>query len=334
MIVLSLVFSAVLLYILFRQIPAGDFSGMLTSLQLPALFGYLAVSLFAAFLRAWRYRILLRPVTIGWGDMMIVTLVRNAFDDLLPARIGSLSYIYVLNDRLEKPFENAASSFVTAFVFDFLTIAPFFVLAIGFVGFSEAGVFPVAAISGAALFFGIFVFIAWKIDVLIKIVRNIAAALVGHKARARRPAVDRALRKLDQTAVLLKQTRERGVYPAVFVLSFFIRLGKYISLFLLLFAVLHGQGVAWAHLSFWKTVLGLDGAELTAALPIKGLAGFGTWESAWAATMRLMRFDPRLAILSGLGIHLITNVFEYALAIFGLVVLAFRLKRDRIVRNS
>ncbi|MHB8055834.1 MAG: lysylphosphatidylglycerol synthase transmembrane domain-containing protein [Candidatus Aminicenantales bacterium] len=334
MIVLSLVLSAVLLYILFLQIPAGDFSGMLASMSLPAVLGYAALSLFSAFLRAWRYRVLLRPATIGWGDMMIVTLVRNAFDDLLPARIGSLSYIYVLNDRLEKPFENAASSFIVAFVLDFATIAPFFILAIGFVGFSEAGIPAAAAISVAAVFFLFFILVVWKIDVLVKFVRNIASALAEKTALVRRPAVTRAFENLDQTIVLLKQTRERGLTPAMFILSLLIRLGKYVSLFILLFAVLHGQGVAWADLSFWKTVLGLNGAELTAALPVKGLAGFGTWESAWVATMHLMRFDPRLAILSGLGIHLVTNVFEYTLAISCLFLLAFRRKRGRMVRNS
>jgi len=110
-------------------------------------------------------------------------------------------------------------------------------------------------------------------------------------------------------------------------------LGKYLSLFILLYAVLRSEGVAWSGMSFWKTVLGLTGAEMTSALPIKGLAGFGTWESAWSAALLWMGFDPRLAVLSGLGVHLVTNLFEYALALGSLAVLAFRRKRDRMGRN-
>jgi hypothetical protein len=78
-------------------------------------------------------------------------------------------------------------------------------------------------------------------------------------------------------------------------------------------------------LSFWKTILGTTGAELTSALPVKGLGGFGTWESAWALTFRLMDFDPELAILSGIGVHLLTNLFEYTLGIAAVLVLVFPL---------
>jgi len=307
----------------------------MSSLYLPPLLAYMAISITTAFLRAWRYRILLRPVPIRWRDIMIVTLVRNAFDDLLPARIGSLSYIWVLNDRLEKPFENAASSFVIAFIYDFLTLGPFVLLALLAVGGGgAAGISTGAMVAAAAAFFAVVVLIAWKIAFFVRLARNIAFALVKRTRWIRRPAVLGAFDSLDQTVDVLKKKPGRGVRPAVFLLSFFVRLGKYVSLFVLLFAVLRSQGVSWDDLSFWKTVLGLTGAEMTAALPVKGLAGFGTWESAWTAALQWMRFEPRLAILSGLGIHLVTNLFEYTLALSGLAVLAFRRKRDRINRNS
>lgn len=334
LIVLSLVLSVVLLWILFRQLPAGDFSGMISSLFLPALFAYMAVNLFTAFLRSWRYRILLRPVKIGWGDIMIATLVRNAFDDLLPARIGSLSYVYVLNDRLEKPFENSASSFVIALIYDFLTLGPFVLLALLIVGGGITGLSIGAVLAAAVLFFAVISLVAWRIAFFFRLARNIAFALMKRTRWISRPSIVRAFENLDQTVVLLNRKWDRGVRPAVFLLSFIIRFFKYLSLFILLYAVLRNQGVAWGQMSFWKTVLGLTGAEMTAIFPIKGLAGFGTWESAWVAALQWMRFDPRLAILSGLGIHLVTNIFEYALAIGGLVFLAFRRKRDRMSRNS
>ena len=81
-------------------------------------------------------------------------------------------------------------------------------------------------------------------------------------------------------------------------------------------------GFGFADLSFWKLILGITGAELTSALPVKGLAGFGTWESAWALTFGLMSIDQRFAVLSGLGVHLVTNLFEYSLGIGSLLILA------------
>lgn len=334
LILLSVVLSIFLLFSLFRRVAPGEFWRMLVSISLPPLLAYMAINLTATFLRAWRYKILLRPVEIGWGEILIVTLVRNAFDDLLPARIGSLSYIYVLNDRLEKPFENAASSFAVAFIFDFLTLAPFVILALWMVGFGTSEIAAGAWLATAAVFSLIFALAAWKIGLLVRLVRKIAWALVQKTKWASRPAILRAFENLDRTAVVLERSRKQGVYAPVFLLSLLLRLGKYGSLFFLFFAVLRSQGVAWEGMSFWKTVLGLTGAELTSALPVKGLAGFGTWESAWAAALQWMKFDPRLAVLSGLGIHLVTNVFEYGLGLSGLAVLAFRRKRDRIARIS
>ncbi|MBN1940369.1 MAG: flippase-like domain-containing protein [Candidatus Aminicenantes bacterium] len=330
--VLSAALSVLLLIALFRRIDPGDYGRMLASVHLPSLLAYMAVNLAGAALRAWRYRILLRPVPVGWGEILTATLVRNAFVDLLPARIGALSYVYVLNDRLEKPFGDTASSFAVSFVFDFLTLAPFVLLAAWIVGFSAAGIPAAALIAAAAAFFIISALVAWKIAVLVRLGAGLLRSGMKKTAAARRPSVIRAFENLDRAAEALEKTRKRGAYPSVFLLSLLIRLAKYGSLFFLFFAVLRSQGISWEGMSFWKTVLGLTGAELTSALPVKGLAGFGTWESAWAAALQWMKFDPRLAVLSGLGIHLITNLFEYGLGLSALGHLAFRRKRDKIAR--
>ena len=107
---LSLALSVLLLAVLVRQLRAGDLPRTLARIFLPALAVYAALTLLSAGLRALRYRWLLRPRRISAPDIVLVTLVRNAFDDLLPARLGSLSYIYMLNKRLGFSFESAAAS--------------------------------------------------------------------------------------------------------------------------------------------------------------------------------------------------------------------------------
>jgi hypothetical protein len=93
----------------------------------------------------------------------------------------------------------------------------------------------------------------------------------------------------------------------------------------LLFSLLRSHGFSIKNLSIWKTILGITGAELTSALPIKGIAGFGTWESAWALTFRMMNFDQEIAIISGIGVHLLTNLFEYTLGIVAILILVIPL---------
>jgi uncharacterized membrane protein YbhN (UPF0104 family) len=104
---------------------------------------------------------------------------------------------------------------------------------------------------------------------------------------------------------------------------------KYLSLFFLLYALLGSRGFLLEPANFWKCVLGLTGAELTSALPVKGLAGFGTWESAWALTLGFLGFDAQTAILSGIGVHLVTNLAEYGLGIGSILILLIPFLRER-----
>jgi hypothetical protein len=128
--------------------------------------------------------------------------------------------------------------------------------------------------------------------------------------------------KFRATITSLREARKRRIDLPLFFLSFLIRLGKYVSIYFLLFALLRSHGYSLSTFSFWKLILGITGAELTSILPVKGLAGFGTWESAWALTFSLMSFDQNLAIISGIGVHLITNLLEYSLGIGSLLILA------------
>lgn len=322
-IMLSAAVSLVLLWFLFSQIQTEDIVSTLTHIYFPALFIYMAVALLGAWLRAWRYKWLLRPQAISWGNILLVTFIRNSLIDLLPARIGSLSFIYVLNKRLGYAFETATSTFVVAFILDFLTLSPFLVAAILAVGLGSDLISGPALLSVSLAFFGLIFLALWKIvplaRFLLKVYNRILILLRAQEKKFARLSLD----KFELTIRSLSLIRQRPAFFPVFLLSLSIRLAKYGSVYLLFFGVLRSHGISLSDLSFWVFILGISGAELTTALPVKGLAGFGTWESAWALTFRLMGFDARLAILSGIAVHLITNIFEYALGIGSILVLAF-----------
>ncbi|MGB8952473.1 MAG: lysylphosphatidylglycerol synthase transmembrane domain-containing protein [Candidatus Aminicenantales bacterium] len=332
-ITLSAALSIFLLWYLFSQIKAEDLTRTLSRIYYPPLFAYMAVNLMATWLRAWRYKWLLQPQAIGWGNIFMVTFIRNCFDDLLPARIGSLSYIYVLNRRLNFPFESATSTFVVAFVFDFLTLSPFLILALLAVGFGSAPFSGTSLLFLSLLFFLAIFIILWKLvplsRFLLKIYQAFLTALKVHRRKWANGSVEKAHVILQS----LSQIQARKIYFPLFFLSLLIRLGKYVSIYFLLFALLRSHGFSLQNLSIWKTILGLTGAELTSALPIKGIAGFGTWESAWAFSFKLMNFEPRLAILSGITIHLLTNLFEYSLGIVSIAILALPLVKKWKRRN-
>src|SRR4030042_4732209 len=99
-IILSVLVSAGLLWLLLSNVKTEDIIRTVSRIYVPALLTYMAMALTAAWLRAWRYKLLLRPQPISWPNMFLVTFIRNSLIDLLPARLGSLSYIYRLKQRL------------------------------------------------------------------------------------------------------------------------------------------------------------------------------------------------------------------------------------------
>ena len=321
-ILISIALSILLLSLLFSQIKAEDFIETLKNISFPSLVVYMILALICAWLRAWRYKLFLKPEPIGWGNIMLATFIRNSFVDLLPARAGSLSLIYVLNRRLGFSFEAATSTFISAFVYDFLTLSPFLVMAIMAVGLGSASISNAALLAVASAFFLVVLGIAWKTPQFFAVIVKFYRALLLRLNQEEKTWARASLIKFQETVIQLKLIQEKRMAVPFFILSLGIRFTKYVSVYFLLYSLLRSHGFALRTLSFWKLILGITGAELTSALPVKGLAGFGTWESAWALTFRLMDFDPRLAILSGMGVHLLSNIFEYSLGIAAIIILA------------
>lgn len=321
--ILSILLSVFLLGFLLSHITTDDLIQTFSNIFYPALFAFVAISLFASVLRAWRYKWLLNPNPISFGNILLVTFIRNLFVDLLPARIGSLSYVYVLNKRLKYPFEQAASTFVVAFVFDFLTLSPFLILSILIVGLGDTSVSILPLLLLASVFLLLIYLVLYQIIPLTKIFFRVYVYLLKSFGLEAKTWAETSRNKIQLTIHGLRHIKNRKIQWPLFFLSLLIRAGKYGSLYFLLLSLLHNHGFSLANLSLWKTILGITGAELTGALPIKGIAGFGTWESGWALAFQLMDFDQKIAILSGIGVHLISNLFEYSLGILSILILTF-----------
>ncbi len=335
-VLLSVVIAVLLMWVLFREIDPEDVKKTLLGLSLPALGAFIAVHLFAVWLRAWRYKLLLRPHPCSWSGIILATLVRNSFDDLLPARIGSLSYIYILNQRLGIAFESAASSFVVAFVLDFLTLGPFLIIAVLAVGAGKLRLSGAALAAPALGFFALTVLILWKLAPITRLAGRACRYAFRGLSLSEKPWAKTVLDKIELVRESLDRARRPGLMSVVLVQSFFIRLAKYVSIYFLLWGFLGSHGYRLTDISFWRTNLGLTGAEFTAIFPVKGLGGFGTWEMAWTVTFQLLGFPVVLAAdklflikSTGLGVHLTTNLLEYGLGLAGILLLLLPYLRRR-----
>lgn len=313
--------SVVLILILLSKIETKDFLYTLSHIFLPALLAFFAISLLGTVLRAWRYKLLLYPQKISWGNIFLVTFIRNLFVDLLPVRIGSLSYIYILNKRLNVSFNTATSSFVVAFVYDLISLSPFLILAIIAVGLGTTSISTPLMLLFSILFLVIMLVIYWQLLGLCRILITIYRIFLRIIKSDQKKWAVVSIEKLQLTITDISHIRKRRTDLPVFLLSIGIRMAKYGALYILLFALLQVHGYTLGSLSIWKTILSITGAEMTGFLPIKGIGGFGTWESAWAGMQTLLGFELQTAVLSS-GIHLVTNLFEYILGLLSILYLA------------
>lgn len=325
--ILSILISIFLIWLLLSKIETGDLLNTLKNIHYPALLAFMIIALISSGLRAWRYKLLLKPHPISWKNILLVTFIRNLFVDLFPARLGSLSYIYVINRRMKFPFETAASSFVLAVIFDFFTLSPFLIFSIFIIGLGSSAVSSTLFLI-ISIFFFLTIFLAlWLLIPLAKhFLKLYIYSLKLFRVDKKIWAV-KSKKSIEKTIEELSATKKRRIYWPVFSISLALRLTKYGALYFLLYSILSSHGFNLPDLNFFKTILGITGAELTSILPIKGIGGFGTWESAWVLTFKLMNFQPQLAIISGIGIHLITNLFEYILGILSIIIISLPFKK-------
>jgi len=133
--------------------------------------------------------------------------------------------------------------------------------------------------------------------------------------------------KLILTGKQLADLGNRGIGGRLFLLSLGIRLSKYVSLFFLFYAVVRSLGISFHALNPFTVFSGTAFTEVSSLLPIQGLAGIGTWEATWAAVFSFFGFDKQMAILSGFGVHWVTQITEYTLGILSLLILFIPLNK-------
>ncbi len=318
--VASLVISAGLLVFLFRYIDVKALKNLFLHLYIPALLIYFALLVCGIIFRTWRYKLMLPGVSIGFLGLAGVTMIRNLFVDFLPARIGELSFIWVLNKRYKVAVELGGSAFVGAFVFDLIALFPLLVVAISLspLHAQEVGKWLMVLFSGAFVFLGAVIVFAKRIlPVFIAWARW--PRVMGFMKRVH--IVHVVYEKIMETAEQLVILSKRGIGGRLFLLSLGVRLSKYISLFFLFYAVVRSMGITFQQLNPFTIFSGTAFTEVSSLLPIQGLASMGTWEATWAAVFIFFGFSKETAILSGIGVHWITQVTEYSIGILSMILL-------------
>jgi uncharacterized membrane protein YbhN (UPF0104 family) len=296
----------VIIIVFFNDISLMDIKTNFLKIPFGYLLLFMLLTLVATVLRTYKYYILLAK-KLSLTDLFLITLVRNCTVDLLPGRAAALMFYSWLTKRKGIKWEEGASSFVVSVFYDALALA---VMLGGLMAFLKTGFNPLPIYMAMGFIFILSFIMIFFADIFTGFALN-------KKILHRFPKLETFVANIHK---YLQEHKGNGERLRLFLLSFVIRLLKYIYVYILFEGVVH-IGVGMQEFSLFS--FGLAGTELSSLFPIQGPGGFGTWELAFAVIFEALKVPAANIKEAGFVIHITTQVWEYSIGLIALAWLFF-----------
>lgn len=252
------------------------------------------------FLRTLRFCILINR-EIKFLDMFKIVCLHNMLNNLLPARTGELSFIYLLKKFHNKNVEKGFAILITARVFDCLSILLLFLISAFLLGFGLEMIFFIFFVSFSVLAVLFFKFIR-KLNTDVYIANGFFSPIFKIIKRITDGFRSINLKKPELLKVML--------------LTLLIWIFQYLTVQLILKSIS-------LDITLLKAIFGSTFAIITTILPIQGIAGFGSFEGGWTFGFILTGHSKDLAIISGFLFHISILIYSLTLGIFPTIYLIF-----------
>jgi uncharacterized protein (TIRG00374 family) len=312
-----IVLTVVLVAILLSQINLIDITTTLTRIDsIYIVIGFI-LYLCTYFFRALRFYIILNN-KVNLKDLFSIVSVHNMANNILPARTGEISYVYLSKKLHEIPVGEGVASLMVARVFDLITISLLFFISIIFIrDLPDLGIKIIGLIIGLLafvllLFLALFSFGARFVDIIRRVANGITVL--------RFSFVQYLLRKGDETVQSFKLMKSKKLFGYVFVTSIAVWCSQYSMLCILA----NAMGIA---LTLWCMIFALTFVFFTTILPIQTIGGFGIIESGWAFGFIIMGVSKNEAIASGFSIHIILLIFALVIGVLGFINIYIKAKK-------
>lgn len=263
-------------------------------------------------------------------DMFLTAEVRNAFNMVLPARTGELSYIYVLTRKFGFPLEIGVSTLVVALIFDLIIVFLLIVISIIIVGINTFAVSSVSIIIISSVLFIVFLLVLFYLSKIIGFFLFIFEKILKKYKVSKQRIIYRIYSKLLDINENIKNIRKRRIYWKVYLTSIIIRIIKFSAYYLIIYSLMKPMGYSLKELGYWVILLATVAAEISAVLPTHAIAGFGTYEGAFVLAFTLLGFGREIATVVGFSYHIIVLLFTVSLGIISMIILSlpfYRIKK-------
>ena len=322
---LSVAISALILFLLWWLVSSGEkvedsvlFSTVLRQTSWWLASTYIITTLFGTLLRALRYRSLLVADGVNRVPdtryMFLITLCRNMFVDMVPARIGEASYVLMLNRGYHVPISVGLSTLFISVVLDILALA---IILIAIVLASLLSASQSVGSVGNALI------VTSLIVLVFGLLVYAAVPLSQWFARAMDFTHIRILRRfakfLVEVGLSIRRVQTREILSLTLMQSLGLRALKYSGLYILFVAVTAASFPEFASLHWWQVLPAFISAEAAASLPLPTFMSFGTYEGGGMLAFSVLGFAPADILMIMFAIHLISQIVDYTLGGLGLL---------------
>lgn len=285
--------------------------------------GYMLTNIGQALFRSVRYRLILATtadeVPSLW-HLFLVSMVRNMFVDMLPARLGELSFIAMLNKGFKVGADSCIVALSLSFVFDFIALLFLLLILVGY----QAVTSSLQAWLVVSVFVLVVVCVCILVFIFVFFVR--VGALFEHWSRRQRSVMKKVGRLAGDTARALQAARDGAITMRLLAWSLAVRFCKYLGLYLLFLAVVH-TGFTDISTAVGDVLVALISGEASASLPVPAFMSFGTYEAGGALALIVLGASRASSVLIMLAVHIWSQIIDYSLGIIGLSAFFFSITR-------
>ncbi len=319
----------------------SSFSGAAGPAERPGLFSilrstsylfigfYVVASFSQTLFRALRYRVILQSGVKGEKvpgifHLFIVAMSRNMFVDMLPARLGELSYVAMLNRGYKIGADACLSSLAISFVFDLIALA---VLLLALMGYQVITADLRPWIIGT--FFLVLLVCAVILCFLFPVLQWLTGRLARFQWGSGRVAglAQKLSRLIEDTGTSLQKVRQGGIFGRVLLLSMGVRIFKYLGLYLLFLGVVL-PSFPDINRALPSVFIALVSAEASAGMPVPSFMSFGTYEAGGALALVALGAAKATSVMVMLALHIWSQVVDYALGIGATVLFVIVIGRQ------
>jgi uncharacterized protein (TIRG00374 family) len=320
-----------LVYYLLSQIDLADLKTAFLGVYIPALVIGLVIMFCVDFFKAYRQQILVASKDVRFIDMFLVSLIRNAFNMVLPARTGELSYVYVLRRKFKIPVGIGVSTLMIGLIFDIIIVFSMIIIAVIIVGLNRYEISSTAIFLIAAGLLAVTLVLLFFLHKFVGLFVRLGNWLLRKFRGLKKSKIFMWLYdKLVETNENIIIIQKRKIYWKVYLLSIGTRILKFTSYYFLIYATLQPMGYTLSDLSYWVIFLATVAAELSAGLPTHALLGFGTYEGAFALAFIALGFSKELSIIVGFNYHIINLLFTIAWGIIAMIIISLPFYKARV----